>query len=123
MDDTAQFVSDLNVARFVDQLRWQNDPAIRTVLQRLLFEEVCKFGFNWGQLSMVDRQISEARERIRAQRNLIQRLSIMGHDTKRDESLLTNLVGIQEIFEQHRRAILDSANRNSLLDRHGTLLS
>jgi len=120
MDTTAQFVSDLNVARFVDQLQWQNDPATRAVLQRLLLEEVCKFGFNLDQLSMVDRQISEARERIRAQKNIIERLKIKGHDTTRAESLLGNLVGIQTIFEQHRRVILDSANRDS---RHNSNLS
>jgi hypothetical protein len=114
MDATAQFVSDLNVARFVDQLRWQNDPATRTVLQRLLLEEVRKFGFNLDRLSMVDRQISEARERIRFQKNIIERLRIKGYDTTRAESLLSNLVGIQRIFEEHRRIILDSSNRDSI---------
>ena len=113
MDATAQFVSDLNVARFVDQLRWQNDPATRTVLQRLLLEEVCKFGFNLDQLSMVDRQISEARQRVGVQKNIVERLRIKGYDTTRAESLLNNLVGIQRIFEQHRQVILDSANRGS----------
>ena len=113
MDATAQFVSDLNVARFVDQLRWQDDPATRTVLQRLLLEEVRKFGFNLDQLSMVDRQISEARDRVRVQEKIIERLKIKGYDTTGAESLLSNLVGIQRIFEQHRRVILDSANRDS----------
>jgi hypothetical protein len=120
MDATAQFVSDLNVARFVDQLRWQNDPATRTVLKRLLLEEVRKFGFKLDQLTMVDRQISEAREGVRVQKNIVERLRIRGYDTTRAESLLSNLVAIQRIFEQHRRVILDSANRDG---RHHPNLS
>jgi hypothetical protein len=39
MDDTAQFVSNLNAARFVDRLRVEHDPAIRRSLNRLLLEE------------------------------------------------------------------------------------
>jgi len=112
MDAMAKFVSDHNVARFVDQLRSQNDPAKRTVLQRLLFEEIHKFGFNFEQLSLVDRQISEAKDRIRAQRDIIERLRIKGLDTKRAESLLRNLVAIQEMFEECRLVVLDFINEN-----------
>jgi hypothetical protein len=114
MDAMARFVRDHNVEKFVDQLRLQHDPAVRTVLQRLLLEEVRKLGLNFEQLSMVDRQISEARERIRAQKGIIEGLKISGSDTNREDRLLSNLVGIQGIFEQHRQTILDSINRNSL---------
>ena len=111
MDAMVRFVRDRNVARFVDQLRLQNDPTIRAVLQRLLLEEVCKLGFDFEQLSMVDRQISEARERIRAQTDIIERLRIKGHDITRAERLLGNLVEIREIFEQQRQFITDSVNQ------------
>jgi hypothetical protein len=111
MDAMVQFVRDRNVARFADQFRLQYDPTIRAVLQRLLLEEVRKLGFNFEQLSMVDRQISEARERIRAQTDIIERLKIKGYDTMWAERLLGNLVGIQEIFERRRQFIADSVDR------------
>lgn len=112
MDAMAKFVSDHNVARFVDQLRSQDDPAKRTVLRRLLLEEVHKIGFNFEQLSLVDRQISEAKERVRAQKSIVERLRIKGLDTARAESLLGNLVGIQEMFEERRLLVLDFINEN-----------
>jgi hypothetical protein len=39
MNDTARFVSNLNVARFVDKLRVEHDPATRASLHMLLLEE------------------------------------------------------------------------------------
>jgi hypothetical protein len=111
MDAMVRFVRERNVARFVDQLRLQYDPTIRAVLQRLLLEEIRKLGFNFEQLSMVDRQISEATERIRAQTDIVERLRIKGHDTTRAERLLRNLVEIQEIFEPQRQFIADSIHQ------------
>jgi hypothetical protein len=108
MDAMAQFVSTHNVEKLVDQLRWQLDPSVRTALQRLLREEVHRFGFNLEQLSMVDRQLSEAKERIRAQKRNIEGLRIKGHDTATAECLLNNLVGIEGIFEQYRQVIVDT---------------
>ena len=114
-------LSDANVVRFVDQRRWQNAAAIRPVLQRPRLEEVSKFAFYLQQLSMTDWQISKPGERLEAQKNFLQRLSIKGHDTKRGESLLGNLAGIRGLFEQHGRVILDSTNRNPSLDCDVTL--
>jgi hypothetical protein len=67
MDAMAKFD---NVEKLVDQLRWQLDPSVRTALQRLLLEEVHRFGFDLEQSSMVDRQLSEAKERIRVQKRI-----------------------------------------------------
>ena len=114
MDAMAKFISAHNVEKLVDQLRWQLDPSVRTALQRLLLEEVHRFGFNLEQLSIVDRQLSEAKERIRAQKRIIEGMRVKGHGTARAECLLNNLVGIERIFKQHRQVILDSINRNRL---------
>ena len=67
MNETAQFVSDLNIARFLDKLRLEHDPAMRTVLQRLLIEEEDKFGGNVERLSTVQRHIAEGNRRISLQ--------------------------------------------------------
>jgi hypothetical protein len=114
MDAMAKFVNAHNVEKFVDQLRWQLDPSVRTALQRLLVEEERRFGFNLEQLSMVDRKLSEAKDRISAQERLVERLRIEGHDTASAECLLNNLMGIERIFKQQRQVILDSINRNRL---------
>ena len=114
MDAMAKFISDHNVEKFVDQLRWQLDPSVRTALQRLLLEEECKLGVNFEQLSVVNRQLSDAEERIRAQKCLIGRLRIKGHETASAECLLNNLVGIERIFKQYRQVILNAINRNRL---------
>ena len=110
MDAMAKFISAHNVEKLVDQLRWQLDLSVRTALQRLLLEEVHRFGFNLEQLSMVDRQLSEAKERIRAQERSIEGLRVKGYDTASAECLLNNLVGIERIFKQHRQLNLDSIN-------------
>jgi hypothetical protein len=55
MDNTAQFVSNLNVARFEDRLRFEHDPAIRASLQRLLLEEEDKLGCRVERLGNVQR--------------------------------------------------------------------
>ena len=57
---------------------------------------------------MVDRQLSEAKERIRVQKRNIEGLRIKGHDTASAECFLNNLVGIEVIFEQYRQVTLDS---------------
>ena len=114
MDAMAKFISAHNVEKLVDQLRWQLDLSVRMALQRLLLEEVHRFGFNLEQLSMVDRQLSEAKERIRAQKRIIEGMRVKEHGTASAECLLNNLVGIERIFKQHRQVILDSINRNRL---------
>jgi len=91
MDAMAKCVSTHNVEKFVDQVRWQRDPSIRTALKKFLLEEERRLGFNLEQLSMVDRQLCDAEARIRAQKCLIERLRIKGHDTASAECLLNNL--------------------------------
>ena len=55
-----------------------------------------------------------AKERIRAQKRIIEGLRVEGYDIASAECLLNNLVGIERIFKQHRQVILDSINRNRL---------
>jgi hypothetical protein len=47
---------------------------------------------------MVDRQVSEAKERIRTQKSIIEGLRVKAYDTASAECLLNNLVGIERIF-------------------------
>jgi hypothetical protein len=66
-------VRDLNVAKFVDRLRLENDPLMRASLQGLLLKELEKLSFNCEQLGNVQRQMTEGRRRIETQKAVIER--------------------------------------------------
>jgi len=106
MEDTAQFVGDLNVARFVEKLWSERDPDTRVSLKKLLVEEEDKFGRRAERLSNLQRYIVEGNRRIASQKSLIRRLSASGHDIRMAEITLSNLMEIQGLFEQylHMRA-------------------
>ena len=112
MDKTAQFVSDLNVARFVDRLQLENEPTRRTVLQKLLIEEEDKLGRNAERLNKLQRHITEGNRRIALQKALIERHRANGQDIRLAERTLDNLFEIQRIFEHHRQAVLDAMDRD-----------
>jgi len=118
MNETAQFVSDLNIARFLDKLRLEHDPATRTVLQRLLIEEEGKFGGSVERLSTVQRHIAEGNRRISLQKALVAKLAADGEDVGPAETMLSTLVEIQRIFEQYRQVILDTIDRNGTIPLH-----
>jgi hypothetical protein len=118
MHETAQFVSDLNIARFLDKLRLEHDPAMRTVLQKLLIEEEDKFGGSVERLSTVQRYIAEGNRRISLQKALVEKLAANGEDIGPAERTLSDLVEIQRIFEQYRQVILDTIDRNGTIPLH-----
>ena len=92
MDSTAQFVSELNVARFVEKLHIEDDPAKRASLQRLLLKELENLGFDCKQLGRVQRQIAEGRRRIEKQQAVVEKLRANGQDVELAENTLSNLV-------------------------------
>jgi len=114
MDSTARIVSDLNVARFVDRLQLELDPAKRASLQRLLLEEEDKFGRRAERLSDVQRHLAEGSRRIALQKALIETLKANGQEVRLAERTLSNLVEIQRIFEQYRHVILDAIDQKHL---------
>jgi hypothetical protein len=112
MDSTARFVSDLNVARFVDRLQLESDPAKRTSLRRLLIEEEDRFGSRAERLSDVQRHLAEGSRRIALQKALIENLIAKGQDVRLAERTLSNLFEIQRILEQYRQVVLNGIDRN-----------
>jgi hypothetical protein len=68
MDSTAQFVSDLGVARLVDRLRLERT---RASLQRLLFKELENLIFNFEQLGNVESYLTEGVRQIKIQKAAI----------------------------------------------------
>ena len=112
MNDTAQFVSNLNVARFVDRLRVEHDAATRASLHKLLLEELNNLGFNLKQLGSVQRQVIEGKARIAIQMAVVETLTADGQDVGLAKSELGKLIEIQSMVEQYRRAIVDAIYRD-----------
>ena len=115
MDDTAQFVSNFNVARFVDKLREEHDPVTRALLHRLLLEEWNKSGFNLKQLGKLQRQMIEGRARIAIQKAVVETLAANSRDVRLAEHPLRNLVEIQSIFEEHHQTIVNAIHRSNVM--------
>ena len=114
IDDTAQFVSNLNVARFVDKLREEHDPVTRALLHRLLLEEWNKSGFNLKQLGKLRRQMIEGSARIAIQKAVVETLAANSQDVQLAEHTLRNLVEIQRIFEEHHQTIINAIHRSNV---------
>jgi hypothetical protein len=87
MSDLAQFVGNLNVARFVPRLREERDPTTRSSLHRLLLEEANNLAFNLGQLGSLRREVIEGRARIAIQIAVVETLTANGQDARLAESM------------------------------------
>jgi hypothetical protein len=72
MSDMAQFVSSLNVSRFVARLRVERHPTTRSSLHRLFLEEANNLAFNLGQLGSLRREVIEGRARIAIQTAVVE---------------------------------------------------
>jgi hypothetical protein len=112
MENTTRFVNDLNVARFLDKLRFEHDPATRASLRRLLLEEEDKLGRSIERLRKVERHVAEGSGRIALQKALIATLRADGKDVTLAETTLRNLIDIQQTFEQYRQLLRNSMDEN-----------
>ena len=112
MSDMAQFVSSLNLSRFVARLRVERDPTTRSSLHRLLLEEANNLAFNLGQLGSLQREVIEGRARIAIQIAFVETLMATRQDAGWAESVLSNLIEVQKTIEQYRQVIVDATDRN-----------
>ena len=86
MDDTPQFVSNVNMAGFVGRLRAEHGD--------------------------VQREVIEGRARVAIQIALVETLTANGQDVRLAESMLSSLIEIQKTIEQYRQIIVDAMERN-----------
>ena len=112
MNDMAQFVGSLNLAKFVARLRVERDPTIRSSLHRLFLEEANNLGINLGQLGSLQRRGIEGRARIAIQIAIVETLPANGQDVRLAKVELDKLSEIQNIVEQYRQVIVDAVERN-----------
>ena len=98
MDELQQFVSEQNIARFVDQLRRKSNAVRQDTLKRLLLEEENRFAAAAARLQMVDRNILDGAARIANQARLVSELKSNGRDAREAERILRTLEMIQGLF-------------------------
>jgi hypothetical protein len=112
MSDVAHFVGRLNLSRFAARHRVERDPITRSSLSSLLLEEANNLAFNLGQLGSLQREVIEGKARIAIQIAFVETLTANGQDVRWAESVLSNLIEVQNTIEQYRQVIVDATNRN-----------
>lgn len=112
MTGMAQFVGNLNVARFMARLRVERDPTTRSSLRRLFIEEANNLAFNLGQLGSLQREVIAGRARIAIQIAVVETLSADGQDVRLANAELDKLIEIQNVVEQYRQVIVDAVDQN-----------
>jgi hypothetical protein len=109
-----EFVGEQNISRFVDQFQIAHDQQARQTLQKLLLEEMNRFGLNLEQLRRIEKRINECKAHIDQHERLIQKARINGHDVRTAERALNNLIELQEIFWSYHQVVLEAVNRRRL---------
>ena len=109
MDELQQFVSEQNIARFVDQLRRELNAVRQDTLKRLLLEEENRFAAAAARLQMVDRNILDGAARIANQARLVSELKSNGRDAREAERILRTFEMIQGLFVGFRASIRRAA--------------
>ena len=107
MDETDRFISDENIAHFVERLGRERDSVRRGTLQRLLIEEENRFGMTVERLRMVERHLAVGVELIARQVETIARLDGDGHDTTEARLTLQNFEMIHALFVECRARIYE----------------
>jgi hypothetical protein len=121
MNDMAQFVSSLNLSRFVARLGIERDPTTRSSLHRLLIEEASNLAFNFGQLGSLQSEIIAGRARIAIQIALVETLAANGQNATLAESMLCHLIDVQKTIERYRQVIVEAMDRNHDTTTHASM--
>lgn len=108
------FVVNENVDLFVHRLEREVDPKSRSTLRELLIREEDRFAERSERLELLNNQIRRADERIRQQRDLIERLECSGDDTRLARQTLANLVDVHQLFLAHRQELASSGDNGRI---------
>jgi hypothetical protein len=111
MSDMAQFVSSLNLSRFVARLRVERDLTTRSLLHKLWIEEASNLAFNLGQLGNLQHEVIAGRARIAIQIAVVETLAANGH-ARLAESMLCHLIEVQKTIKRYRQVIVEAMDRN-----------
>jgi hypothetical protein len=94
------------IERIRERLKRENNLGERLVLQRLLFQQVYRIGFNREAIDCVDREIGEWKGWIERQRSRVQRLQATARENRLEKRLLLLAQQTLCIHELHRQRIL-----------------
>ena len=95
MDNVAKYVTELNIARFLDLLEREQEPAQRQLWTKLLVAEEDRFGALSEKLENARRCLQNCSTRIGNQQALIDRM-YGGHPSRQPaQDLLINLMEIR----------------------------
>jgi hypothetical protein len=109
-----RFIHQQNLARYIDLLESEGDPATRAQLQELLIEEVDGFGSLNERIDQVDVLIAQSGGRLRRQQALVAHRAGMGADIVQSEKLLGHMTQILQVMAQYRRTLLEGLDRSGL---------
>lgn len=101
-----------NIERLREILKTENDRGERLALQRLLFQEEYRIGFNRELLDCIDHEIGGWKDWIERQQSRVQRLEANGRANGLEKRLLLLAQQTLAIHELHRHRVL------TILDRH-----
>jgi reverse gyrase len=104
-------MADCIVPRFRGQLENGADQLTRPMLLKLLLQEEEMLGFTRHQLDRIDRHISQLRQLICRQSELVEKERLTGRDAERFENLLLTLNDLMATYQIHRQRINASLAR------------
>jgi hypothetical protein len=102
------------IRRLALRLSRDFNPNEQIRLKRLLLEEENGSGRLSSNLDMAYEMIRESSIQIDRQKELIDRVTREGRDTKLASSVLDNLIHLKELFEEVRDELLASLDRSKL---------
>jgi hypothetical protein len=111
MDEMERFIGDGNIARFVDMLRAEADPARRETLKRLLIEEINRFGSLTERLAVTERHLRDGEAQISKLTGIVREMKGNGLDCTRTERTLEVSMMIRALFEELRSIIFDGIEK------------
>jgi hypothetical protein len=112
LDISARATNETNIANLVDQFCYEADPERQKILEKLLTEEVTRFGQRGWQVDVIEHHVAQNSERIEAQVALIDRMEADGDDCNEAIKLLKNCMIIQNLFWKFRSSLLEALESN-----------
>lgn len=113
-----KFIHQQSLARYIDLLESEGDPATRAQLQELLIEEVDRFGSLNERRDQVDVLIAQSGGRLRQQQALVAHRAEIAGDIAQSEKVLGHMTQILQLMAQYRRTLLEGLDLSRLKSGH-----
>ena len=98
MDESFRIVTENNLTRFMDRLHVETDPEQRKLFRKLLVREERWYGVKEEGLEALRRSLRDCDDRITRLRGLIDCQTAADSGILESETLMNNLLDIQQLF-------------------------